>query len=119
MHIKKQIIKYPTNESMKRNAFMMFLKQGYELEYEKRHGKIWPELQNLLSENGIYDYSIYLDKKTNMLFACQKQSESKSSQEMGENPIVQRWWDYMADIMEVNTDNSPISIPLKEVFHMD
>ena len=38
---------------------------------------------------------------------------------MGFNPIVQKWWDYMADIMEVNPDNSPVTIPLKEVFHMD
>ena len=29
------------------------------------------------------------------------------------------YWDKMADIMEVNPDNSPVSIPLKEVFHMD
>jgi L-rhamnose mutarotase len=38
---------------------------------------------------------------------------------MGINPIVQQWWDYMADIMEVNEDNSPISIPLKELFYME
>ena len=38
---------------------------------------------------------------------------------MGANPIVQKWWDYMADIMEVNADNSPVTIPLPEVFHMD
>jgi L-rhamnose mutarotase len=25
----------------------------------------------------------------------------------------------MADIMEVNPDNSPVSIPLPELFHMD
>jgi L-rhamnose mutarotase len=38
---------------------------------------------------------------------------------MGTNPIVQKWWDYMADIMEVNPDNSPVSKSLPEVFHMD
>ena len=32
---------------------------------------------------------------------------------MGFNPIVQKWWDYMADIIEVNPDNSPVTIPLK------
>lgn len=104
---------------MKRNAFIMFLKPGCESEYEKRHTDIWPELQKLLSENGVIDYSIYWDKKTNILFAYQKVKEGKSSQEMGENPIVKKWWNYMADIMEVNADNSPVSIPLKEVFHMD
>ena len=41
------------------------------------------------------------------------------SQDQGGNPIVQKWWDYMADIMEVNPDNSPVSIPLDERWHMD
>lgn len=104
---------------MKRNAFIMFLKPGCESEYEKRHTDIWPELQKLLSENGVCDYSIYWDKKTNILFAYQKVREGISSQAMGENPIVKKWWNYMADIMEVNADNSPVSVPLKEVFHMD
>lgn len=97
----------------------MYLKPGCEDEYEKRHAAIWPELRELLSENGVYDYSIYWDKETNILFAFQKTKGEESSQEMGTRPIVQKWWDYMADIMEVNPDNSPISIPLQEVFHMD
>ena len=104
---------------MKREAFKMFLKPGCEEEYEKRHNAIWPELKQLLSDGGVYDYSIYRDKETNMLFACLKTKGEAGSQDMGTNPIVQRWWDYMADIMEVNEDNSPVSIPLPEVFHMD
>lgn len=104
---------------MKREAFKMFLKPGCEAEYERRHAQIWPELKQLLSENGVYDYSIYWDKDTNILYACQKIKGEVSSQEMGNTPIVQKWWDYMADIMKVNPDNSPISIPLIEVFHME
>lgn len=57
---------------MKREAFKMFLKPGFEKEYEKRHAAIWPELKQMLSENGVYDYSIYWDKDTNILFACRK-----------------------------------------------
>jgi L-rhamnose mutarotase len=97
----------------------MFLKAGCEEEYERRHAAIWPELRALLSESGVYDYSIYWDTDTNILFACQKTRGEHSSQDMGSNPIVQKWWDYMADLMEVNADNSPITIPLPEVFHMD
>lgn len=96
----------------------MFLKPGFEEEYEKRHAAIWPELKKLLSDTGIGDYSIFWDKETNILFAVQKISGNQSSQEMATNPIVQRWWDYMADIMEVSKDNSPISIPLEELFYM-
>ena len=57
---------------MKREAFKMYLKPGYEAEYEKRHAAIWPELKALLSKNGVSDYSIYWDKETNILFAFQK-----------------------------------------------
>lgn len=104
---------------MKREAFKMFLKPGCEAEYEKRHNAIWPELKKLLSENGVCDYSIYWDKDTNILFASQKVQGEESSQDMGSTPIVQKWWAYMADIMETNPDNSPVSIPLKEVFRME
>ena len=33
--------------------------------------------------------------------------------------INRKWWDFMADIMETNTDNSPVSVNLKNVFHLD
>jgi L-rhamnose mutarotase len=104
---------------MKREAFKMYLKPGCEKEYEKRHQEIWPELRQLLSDNGVCDYSIYWDKETNILFACQKVRGKQSSQDMGSNPVVQKWWEYMADLMETNPDHSPVSIPLPEVFRME
>jgi len=33
--------------------------------------------------------------------------------------IVQKWWAYMADIMETNPNNSPVSIALPELFYME
>ncbi len=104
---------------MKREAFKMYLKPGLESEYEKRHNEIWPELKSLLKENGVSDYTIFWDKETNVLFAYQLVEGTSSSQDLGSNPIVQKWWEYMADIMDTNPDNSPVSIPMKEVFHMD
>lgn len=104
---------------MGRFAFKMKLKPGYKDEYVRRHRMIWPELKELLSDSGIRDYSVYFDSDSNTLFAIQYQEGDKSSQDLGNNPIVQRWWRYMADIMETNEDFSPVSIPLEEVFHMD
>ena len=101
-----------------RQAFKMFLKPGMEAEYEKRHNAIWPELKQLLLDAGVYDYSIFWDKETNILFAVQKNSGDGGSQDLGSTEIVQKWWAYMADIMETNPDNSPVSIPLPEVFYM-
>lgn len=96
----------------------MKLKPGCEVEYEKRHRAIWPELVELLKATGVSEYSIFWDKETNLLFAVQEQGGESGSQDLGINPVVKKWWDYMADIMEVNPDNSPVSIPMKEVFYM-
>ncbi len=104
---------------MTRQAFKMFLKPGFEAEYEKRHNAIWPELKKLLQDAGVCDYSIFWDKDTNILFAVQKNTGEGGSQDLGSTEIVKRWWAYMADIMETNPDNSPISIPLPEVFYME
>ena len=103
---------------MGRTAFKMKLKAGFEEKYKKRHDEIWPELKTLLKDAGISDYSIFLDGETNTLFAVQNQKGEGSSQDLGSNPIVQRWWKYMADIMETNEDHSPVTIPLKEVFYL-
>lgn len=102
-----------------RNAFTMKLKAGFEAEYKIRHDQIWPELQTLLSDTGIQDYTIFLDEKTLTLFAVQKLSKDFDSSLLPNHPIVKKWWEYMADIMETNPDNSPVTNPLKEVFHLD
>ena len=104
---------------MKREAFKMYLKPGCKEEYRRRHAAIFPELKKLLSDTGVRNYSIYLDEETDTLFAYQEVEGQSGSQDLGTNPIVQRWWAYMADIMETNPDNSPVSIPVPAMFHMD
>ena len=39
--------------------------------------------------------------------------------ESADTAINRKWWDFMADIMETNPDNSPVSVDLHEVFHLD
>ncbi len=102
-----------------RQAFKMKLKKGFEKEYERRHNLLWPEMKQLLHDSGVSDYTIFLDEETGTLFAYQLSATENGSQDLGDNPVVQKWWHYMADIMEVNPDESPVSIPLHEVFHLD
>jgi L-rhamnose mutarotase len=106
-------------EMEQRLAFVMKLKPGFEQEYQRRHSAIWPELKKLLGANGVYDYSIFLQRETLQLFAFQRVRGEGGSQDLGSDPLVQKWWAYMADIMETNPDNSPVTIPLEEVFHME
>lgn len=103
---------------MERIAFKMYLREGMKEEYIKRHDEIWPELARLLKDNGISEYSIFLDEETHTLFAFQKQSGESGSQDLGQTEIVQRWWAHMADIMRTHPDNSPVSVKLEEVFFL-
>ena len=104
---------------MKRNAFAMRLKPGYAAEYKKRHDEIWPELKDELRKAGVSNYSIYLDEKTNTLFAYQFLADDATDGELRHKEIVKKWWAMMKDVMDTNPDDSPISDPLLEMFHMD
>jgi L-rhamnose mutarotase len=103
---------------MQRVAFKMQLNKGAEEEYKKRHYEIWPELQSLLKASGISEYSIFLDTSTNSLFGTLKINNAHALSALPYEPIMQKWWAYMKDIMLSNADNSPVSIPLQEVFYM-
>ena len=104
---------------MQKVAFTMQLKSGFAEEYKKRHNAIWPELVLLLKNAGISDYSIFLDETNGVLFATQKLGRNHRTQDLATEKIMQKWWAYMADIMETNPDHSPIVKPLKMVFHME
>ncbi len=104
---------------MNRLAFKMKLYPNQKEEYKKRHSELWPELRQLLKKAGVSEYSIFLDEETNTLFAFQKTDGAAGSQELAQNPIVKRWWAFMADLMETNPDNSPVSVALPELFYMD
>ena len=104
---------------MQRHAFKMKLKPGVVAEYKKRHDEIWPELAAELKAAGVSDYSIFLDEETLTLFAMQKLDDKNSAAALPNSPIVRKWWDYMSPLMETYPDNSPVAMPLKEVFHLD
>ncbi len=104
---------------MKRVGFTMQLKPGNEAEYKARHDAIWPELSHELAARGVRDYSIFLDEATGVLFAFQRLTEPNTADELPDTAIMKKWWDHMADLMEVNPDNSPVVKPLTEVFHFD
>jgi L-rhamnose mutarotase len=106
------------NIRMQRVSFKMKLFEGYAEEYKNRHDRIWGELRQLLKETGVRDYSIFLDEETNSLFAYLTVDDERRLEELPSEPVMKKWWSYMKDIMETNEDNSPVSIPLKEIFYL-
>jgi L-rhamnose mutarotase len=97
-------------------AFRMTLNVGQEAEYARRHDEIWPDLADLLRNIGISEYRIFLDPETRYLFAFLKTDDPTALDDLPRQEILQKWWDYMADLMETEPDNSPRSVDLKQVF---
>lgn len=100
-------------------AFLMTLKPGQQDEYEKRHNPIWPELQAVLKEHGVCNYSIFLNRGTDQLFAYLEIESEVSWQQIAQTEVCRRWWAYMKDLMLTNPDNQPVTIALDKVFHLD
>ena len=103
---------------MEKYAFRMRLIPGMEAEYKRRHAAIWPELVTLLHAAGISDYSIHLDPDTHVLFGVLWRKADHGMDTLPDHPVMRRWWDHMADIMDTNPDGSPVAVPLIPVFHL-
>jgi L-rhamnose mutarotase len=104
---------------MEKYAFRMRLNPAQEEEYRRRHDAIWPELAALLKEAGVSDYSIHLDRETGHLFGVLWRRDDHGMDALPEHPVMRRWWEHMADIMETAPDNAPVAVPLVTVFHME
>jgi L-rhamnose mutarotase len=109
---------YIINVCMTRVAFKMQLFPGQEEEYRRRHDALWPDLEKLLKETGISEYSIFLEPGTLALFGVLKIAKPLQLDQLPTHPVMQKWWAYMKDIMQSNPDNSPVSVPLQEVFYL-
>ena len=104
---------------MIRKAFVMSVHEGHEEEYEKRHRPVWPEMEQTLKAHGVHSFSIFLHPETRQLFSYVEIEDEDRWNAIAQTEVCQRWWAYMKEIMPANPDDSPISLDLNEVFHLD
>ena len=104
---------------MLRKAFRMSVHPGREAEYERRHRPIWPELEAVLKAHGAHNYSIFLDPADGSLFGYVEVEDEARWNAIAETDVCRRWWRHMREVMPSNPDDSPQSVALKEVFHLD
>ena len=104
---------------MIRKAFAMSVYPEQIGAYEKRHNPIWPELEQTLKEHGVSTYTIFLHPGTHQLFGYAEFENEEEWNSVARTDVCQRWWAYMKEIMPSNPDNSPVSIELREVFHIE
>ncbi len=92
---------------------------GQEAEYERRHRPIWRELEDALVEHGVLSYSIFLDPGARDLFAYAEIESEERWAQVAKTEVCRRWWAHMKEIMPANSDDSPVSRELREVFHIE
>lgn len=104
---------------MIRKAFVMSVNKGSEAEYERRHRPIWPELEAVLKSHGVSSYTIFLHEGTNQLFAYAEIDDETKWNAIARTPECRKWWAHMRDLMPSNADNSPRSVEVREMFHIE
>ena len=102
-----------------RKAFVMSVNPCSEQEYEKRHNPIWPELEKVLKDHGVSNYSIFLHRQTRQLFGYAEIKSAEQWASIVSTDACQRWWKHMGDVMPPNPEYSPVSAPRRALFHLD
>jgi len=105
---------------MERMAWKGTIKPGCKEEYVRRHDDLWPEMLALLKEAGICNYTIFCTG--NELFGYYECINGVETAEktQAESPVVDKWNEYMKDILELEMDPETGAQPkLEVVFRME
>lgn len=102
-----------------RKAFRMSVHPGREAEYARRHQPIWAELEAVLREHGVREYSIFLDPQTRDLFGYVEIEDEARWNAIADTDVCRRWWTSMRELMPSHDDDRPVSRELTEVFRLD
>jgi L-rhamnose mutarotase len=105
---------------MERYAWKARVLEGKLDEYIKRHDEIWPELLEVLKQAGIKNYTIWnVDNTLFGYYECENGIEY-AAKVQAESPVVDRWNEYMKDVMVMDLDPVTGAQPLlKNVFFME
>lgn len=98
---------------MERYAWHATLLPGKKDEYIRRHREIWPEMKDVLAAAGIRNYSIWCTG-TDLFGYYECDSVAEAGRIQAESPVVDRWNDYMKDVMVMATDPVTGAQPLAE-----
>lgn len=72
---------------MVRKGFKMKLYPDMAEEYEKRHNELWPEMKDMIHEYGGRNYTIFLDRETNVLYGYIEVEDLKKWDESADTAI--------------------------------
>lgn len=98
---------------MERYAWKATVLPGKLKEYIERHDNIWPEMKEVLSQAGIRNYTIW--NVGNDLFGYYEcDNIAYAAQVQAQSTVVDRWNEYMKDIMVMEMDPETGAQPLMQ-----
>lgn len=105
---------------MDRYAWKAMLKPGMKAEYKRRHDEIWPEMVALLKAAGIRNYTIWnVGDELFGYYECEKGLDYAASVQ-AESPIVDKWNQYMEDVMTMPLDpDTGVQPKLERMFFLE
>ncbi len=105
---------------MDRYAWKAMLKPGMKEEYKRRHDAIWPEMVALLKSAGIRNYTIWnVGDELFGYYECEKGLDYAASVQ-AESPIVDKWNQYMEDVMTMPLDpDTGVQPKLERMFFLE
>lgn len=105
---------------MDRYAWKAMLKPGMKAEYKRRHDEIWPEMVALLKAAGIRNYTIWnVGDELFGYYECEKGLDYAASVQ-AQSPIVDKWNQYMDDVMTMPLDpDTGVQPKLERMFFLE
>lgn len=105
---------------MERMAWKGRIRPGCKAEYVRRHNEIWPEMVAVLKSAGICNYTIYnTGDELFGYYECEK-GVAFAEKTQAESPVVDRWNEYMKDILELAIDpETGAQAKLEPVFRLE
>ncbi|OQB23611.1 MAG: L-rhamnose mutarotase [Firmicutes bacterium ADurb.Bin182] len=104
---------------MERFAWKARVLPGKLEEYIRRHDEIWPEMTEVLKQAGIRNYSIW-NAGDDLFGYYECDSIEHASSVQAESPVVDRWNEYMKEVMEMEMDpDTGTSVLLRQVFLLE
>ncbi len=111
-----------SKKEIKRIAWVIKVKPEKLEEYKKLHANPWPEVNALLKESNIQNYSIYY--RDGLLFSYLEYTGSDFNadmKKMSENPITQKWWK-LTDPCQEPVESAGEGVwwaDMEEVYHLN
>ncbi len=98
---------------MERYAWKAIILPGMKQEYVRRHDNIWPEMKQVLADAGIRNYTIWnVGDELFGYYECD--SVEFAARVQAESPVVDKWNEYMKDVMVMEMDPVTGAQPLME-----